>query len=118
LDVEHEEIVALTTIIVNMDLGFFCRIRGVDGLPQNCEVAARSPPLAAGRLDAQRPDVRQFHVLAMRPIYHQFEHRVKAHIFVAALALLIQRLLQRRLADAGVDFSAERAMQLYPPCIW
>ena len=27
-------------------------------------------------------------VLAMRPIYHQIEHRVKAHIFVAALALL------------------------------
>ena len=27
-------------------------------------------------------------VLAMRPIYHQIEQRVKAHIFVAALALL------------------------------
>ncbi len=26
--------------------GFFCRIRGVDGVPQNCEVAVRSPPLA------------------------------------------------------------------------
>jgi hypothetical protein len=23
-----------------MDQGFFCRIRGVDGVPQNCEVAA------------------------------------------------------------------------------
>jgi transposase len=28
----------------------------------------------------------------MRPIYHQIEQRVKAHIFVAALALLVQRL--------------------------
>src|ERR1700676_3508409 len=36
-----------------MDQGFFCRIRGVDGVPQNCEVAARSPPLAAGRTDAR-----------------------------------------------------------------
>ena len=36
-------------------------------------------------------------VLAMRPIYHQIEQRVKAHIFVAALALLVQRLLGRRL---------------------
>ena len=26
-------------------------------------------------------------VMAMRPIYHQVEPRVKAHIFVAALAL-------------------------------
>ena len=50
-------------------------------------------------------------MLAVRPIYHQVELRVKAHIFVAALALLIQRLLDRRLEEAGIDFSPERAMQ-------
>jgi transposase len=50
-------------------------------------------------------------VLAMRPIYHQIEQRVKAHIFVAALALLVQRLLGRRLEEAGIDFSVERAME-------
>ncbi len=50
-------------------------------------------------------------VLAMRPIYHQVEPRVRAHIFVAALALLVQRLLGRRLQDAGIDFSATRAME-------
>src|SRR6266446_2813979 len=50
-------------------------------------------------------------VMAMRPIYHQIEPRVKAHIFVAALALLVQRLLGRRLEEAGVDLSPVRAMQ-------
>jgi len=50
-------------------------------------------------------------VLAMRPIYHQIEQRVKAHVFVAALALLVQRLLGRRLEEAGVDFSVERALE-------
>jgi transposase len=50
-------------------------------------------------------------VLAVRPIYHQIETRVKAHIFVAALAWLVQRFLDRRLEQAGMDFSAERAMQ-------
>jgi transposase len=50
-------------------------------------------------------------VLAMRPIYHQIEPRVKAHIFVAALALLVQRLLGRRLKEAGVDLSPARAME-------
>jgi hypothetical protein len=50
-------------------------------------------------------------VLAVRPIYHQVETRIKAHIFVAALALLVQRLLHRRLEQAGIDFSPERAMQ-------
>jgi transposase len=50
-------------------------------------------------------------VMALRPIYHQIEERVKAHIFVAALALLVQRLLGRRLKEAGVDLSPARAMQ-------
>jgi len=50
-------------------------------------------------------------VMAMRPIYHQIEARVRAHIFVAALALLVQRLLGRRLQAAGVDLSPARAMQ-------
>ena len=50
-------------------------------------------------------------VLALRPIYHQIETRVKAHIFVAALALLVQRLLQRRLDEAGVDLSPDQAIQ-------
>ena len=50
-------------------------------------------------------------VMAMRPIDHQVESRVKAHIFVAALALLVQRLLGRRLQEAEVDLSPERAMQ-------
>jgi transposase len=50
-------------------------------------------------------------VLAMRPIYHQIETRVKAHIFVAALALLVQRLLSRRLEEGRVELSPERAMQ-------
>jgi transposase len=50
-------------------------------------------------------------VMGMRPIFHQVEHRVKAHIFVAALALLVQRLLGKRLQQAGIDLSPARAMQ-------
>jgi len=50
-------------------------------------------------------------VLALRPIYHQLETRVRAHIFVAALALLLQTLLQRRLEEAQVNLSAPEALQ-------
>lgn len=50
-------------------------------------------------------------VLAMRPIYHRTARRVKAHIFVAALALLLERLLERRLKEAGLDLSAEEAWE-------
>jgi transposase len=50
-------------------------------------------------------------VLALRPIYHRVEPRVKAHIFVAALALLLQRLLEKRLDQAGLDLSGPHALQ-------
>jgi len=50
-------------------------------------------------------------VLEMRPIYHRSERRVRAHIFVAALALLLTRVLERRLKEAGVDLSTEQALQ-------
>ena len=55
-------------------------------------------------------------VLALRPIYHQVEPRVRAHIFVAALALLIQRLLDRRLREAGIEFSSIREWRPCPRC--
>jgi transposase len=51
-------------------------------------------------------------VLSMRPIYHQVEPRVKAHIFVATLALLVQRLLHQRLREGNIDFSASRAIEV------
>ena len=50
-------------------------------------------------------------VLSLRPVYHQAEPRVRGHIFVAALGLLLQTLLQRRLEEAGVKLSAEQAIQ-------
>ncbi len=50
-------------------------------------------------------------VLAVRPIYHRVERRVRAHIFVAALALLVERLLERRLKEAGVNLSAPDALE-------
>jgi transposase len=50
-------------------------------------------------------------VLGVRPLYHRVEARVRGHIFVAALALLLQTLLQRRLDEAGVALSAEQALQ-------
>lgn len=48
--------------------------------------------------------------LSMRPIWHRCKHRVCAHIFVAALAFLIERMLERALKDAGVELSAGRAL--------
>jgi transposase len=48
--------------------------------------------------------------LGLRPIWHQNERRVRAHLFVAALAFLIERMLERALKDAGVLLSAQDAL--------
>lgn len=48
--------------------------------------------------------------LGMRPIWHHAARRVKAHIFVATLAFLIERMLERALKDAGLTLSASSAL--------
>jgi transposase len=48
--------------------------------------------------------------IGMRPIWHTNERRVRAHIFVATLAFLIERMLERAMKDAGVPLSAQAAL--------
>jgi len=48
--------------------------------------------------------------IGMRPIWHHKERRVRAHIFVAALSFLIERMVERALKDAGVAVSAQAAL--------
>jgi len=51
-------------------------------------------------------------VIEMRPIYHQKASRVQAHVFVASLAFLIDRALEKKLKSAGIDISSKEAWQL------
>jgi len=51
-------------------------------------------------------------VIDMRPIYHQRVHRVQAHIFVASLAFLLDRALEKKLKSAQIDISSEEAWQM------
>jgi len=48
----------------------------------------------------------------MRPIYHQKADRTEAHIFVASLAFLLDRALEKKLKSAGIDISSRQAWQL------
>jgi len=50
-------------------------------------------------------------VIEMRPIYHQTDARVEAHLFVATLAFLLHRALEKKLKAAGLDLSATEALQ-------
>lgn len=50
-------------------------------------------------------------VIEMRPIYHRTDARVQAHIFVAALAFLLHRAIEKKLKAAGLDLSSTEALQ-------
>ena len=51
-------------------------------------------------------------VIEMRPIYHHVADRVRAHIFVASLAFLLDRALEKNLKASGLDISSKEAWQL------
>jgi transposase len=50
-------------------------------------------------------------LLEVRPVYHQKDDRVRAHVFVAALAFLLDRALEKRLRAAGSSLSSPVAWQ-------
>ncbi len=47
-----------------------------------------------------------------RPIYHRTGDRVEAHIFVAALAFLLHRAIEKKLKAARLDLSATEALSI------
>ena len=49
-------------------------------------------------------------VIELRPIYHRTDARVEAHIFVAALAFLLHRAIEKKLKAARLDVSATEAL--------
>jgi transposase len=49
--------------------------------------------------------------IGMRPIWHHIERRVRGHIFVAALAFLLDRMLERKLRDAKSTLSSTSAWE-------
>jgi len=49
-------------------------------------------------------------VIEMRPVYHQTDDRIKAHIFVAALALFLKRGLEHQLASPLPEVSGSEAI--------
>ncbi|MBI4264899.1 MAG: IS1634 family transposase [Acidobacteria bacterium] len=51
-------------------------------------------------------------VIEMRPIYHYTADRVRAHIFVASLAFLLDRALEKTLKASGLDISSKEAWHL------
>lgn len=62
--------------------------------------------------EVERAFARLKDVIEMRPIFHQKASRVQAHVFVASLAFLLDRALEKKLKSAGMDISSREAWQL------
>ena len=60
--------------------------------------------------DVERAFANLKDVIDLRPIYHRTDARVEAHIFVAALAFLIHRAIEKKLKAARFDLSATEAL--------
>lgn len=54
-------------------------------------------------------DLKDF--IKVAPVFHWKYRRVKAHIFICVLALLLERYLERKLKKAGLDHSARKAFE-------
>jgi transposase len=62
--------------------------------------------------EVERAFARLKDVIEMRPIFHQKAARVQAHVFVASLAFLLDRAMEKKLKSAGLDISSREAWQL------
>src|SRR5208282_2609003 len=51
--------------------------------------------------------------LSLRPIHHQLEHRIEAHIFISFLAYCLQVTLRRRLRDLAPGLSPRSVLEKF-----
>jgi transposase len=51
--------------------------------------------------------------LALRPIYHQLEHRIEAHIFISFLAYCLHVTLHRRLRDLAPGLTPRAVLEKF-----
>jgi transposase len=51
--------------------------------------------------------------LALRPIHHQLEHRIEAHIFISFLAYCLQVTLRRRLRDLAPGLTPQAVLEKF-----
>lgn len=49
--------------------------------------------------------------IKVAPVFHWKYRRVKAHVFICVLALLLQKLLNQKLEQAKVDLTAKKALE-------
>lgn len=55
-------------------------------------------------------------VVALRPVHHHTDQKIKAHVTLCVLALLLNRYLELKLRDAGIHDAIDRVYEMLEPC--
>lgn len=55
-------------------------------------------------------------VIGLRPVHHRTDDKVRAHVTICVLALILQRALRQRLDRAQLHYTAERALEELDSC--
>jgi transposase len=98
------------------------RRRRTDGL--NLVVAQRDTPASAAEIvqayfakDAVEKDFQAIKsVMELRPVGHRTDPKVRAHVTLCMLALLVERTIERRLREAGLPMTASTALDTLGTC--
>ena len=73
------------------------------------EVVARYKELA--QVERAFRDLKSF--IDLRPLYHHAARRIASHVFICVLALLLERMIERRLKEAGFEgWTAQEALRV------
>ena len=54
--------------------------------------------------------------LELRPVHHRTDPKVQAHVSLCILGLLLERTLEKKLRDAGLKWSADKAISTLASC--
>lgn len=55
-------------------------------------------------------------VMELRPVYHRTDHKVRAHVTLCVLGLLLERTLQVEFQRAELDLTANQAARVFRTC--
>jgi len=56
--------------------------------------------------------IKDVHTIALRPQFHWTDQKIRVHVFICILALMLLSLLRRELHRKGIDLSIRRAVHL------
>ena len=119
--IEHEGRACLQAELT-LDPNAWKERRRADGI--NVIVAAPTMTASAAQLvtlyfakDKVEKDFRTIKsVLELRPVYHHTDPKVRAHVTLCALALLLERTVEHQLQHAGLPLTAPHALTLLETC--